>query len=111
MLGVDLVTACDIRLCTEDAYFCVKEVDIGLAADLGTLQRLGQVVGSQSKVREWCLTARKIPAHEALQVGLVSQVFATRDEMLGRRERAPSLSLTLSRSHTHTHTHTLTHRF
>ena len=43
--GVDLVTACDIRYATQDAVFSVKEVDIGIAADLGTLQRLGKVCG------------------------------------------------------------------
>ena len=41
--GVDLVTATDIRLATQDAWFCVKEVDMGLAADVGTLQRLPKV--------------------------------------------------------------------
>ena len=44
--GVDLVTACDVRMCSADAYFCVKEVDLGLAADVGTLQRLGKVIGA-----------------------------------------------------------------
>lgn len=45
--GVDLITACDVRLCSADAYFCVKEVDLGLAADVGTLQRLGKVIGAR----------------------------------------------------------------
>lgn len=57
--GVDLITACDIRYCANDALFCVKEVDVGLAADVGTLQRLPKVIGNQSLVRELCLTARK----------------------------------------------------
>ncbi len=43
--GVDLITACDMRFCSADAQFCVKEVDVGLAADVGTLQRLGKVMG------------------------------------------------------------------
>lgn len=74
--GVDLATACDIRLCSEDAYFCVKEVDVGLAADVGTLQRLPKVVGNDSLVRELALTARKLQAAEALSCGLVSRVVA-----------------------------------
>jgi delta(3,5)-delta(2,4)-dienoyl-CoA isomerase len=43
--GVDLICACDVRVCTSDASFCIKEVDIALAADLGTLQRCGKVMG------------------------------------------------------------------
>uniref|UniRef100_A0A3Q1GHM0 Enoyl CoA hydratase 1, peroxisomal n=1 Tax=Acanthochromis polyacanthus TaxID=80966 RepID=A0A3Q1GHM0_9TELE len=48
--SVDLITACDIRLCTQDAWFQVKEVDIGLAADVGTLQRLPKVIGNFSLI-------------------------------------------------------------
>ncbi|XP_069602659.1 delta(3,5)-Delta(2,4)-dienoyl-CoA isomerase, mitochondrial-like isoform X3 [Ranitomeya imitator] len=48
--GVDLVTACDIRYCSQDAYFQVKEVDMGLAADVGTLQRLPNIIGNRSRV-------------------------------------------------------------
>nr|KAF6409691.1 enoyl-CoA hydratase 1 [Rousettus aegyptiacus] len=48
--GVDLITACDIRYCAQDAFFQVKEVDLGLAADVGTLQRLPRVIGNQSRV-------------------------------------------------------------
>ncbi|XP_024300531.1 delta(3,5)-Delta(2,4)-dienoyl-CoA isomerase, mitochondrial-like isoform X1 [Oncorhynchus tshawytscha] len=75
--GVDLITACDIRLCTQDAWFQVKEVDIGLAADVGTLQRLPKVIGSRSLVNELALTARKMYADEAKESGLVSRVFPT----------------------------------
>ncbi|RUP46762.1 ClpP/crotonase-like domain-containing protein [Jimgerdemannia flammicorona] len=80
--GVDLITACDIRLATKDAYFSVKEVDVGLAADVGTLQRLPKVMGNQSLVRELCLTGRNLPAAEALQHGLVSRVFEDKDKAL-----------------------------
>ncbi|KAJ3213260.1 putative enoyl CoA hydratase [Dinochytrium kinnereticum] len=80
--GIDLITACDIRLCSSDANFSVKEVDIGLAADIGTLQRLPRVVGNQSWVREVCLTARNFDAKEALQVGLVSKVLPTKVELV-----------------------------
>ncbi|XP_049581307.1 delta(3,5)-Delta(2,4)-dienoyl-CoA isomerase, mitochondrial isoform X2 [Syngnathus scovelli] len=80
--GVDLITACDIRLCTQDAWFQVKEVDIGLAADVGTLQRLPKVIGSRSLVNDLALTARKMFADEALNSGLVSRVFADKEAMM-----------------------------
>eukprot|EP00051_Salpingoeca_urceolata_P031872 m.13322 g.13322 ORF g.13322 m.13322 type:complete len:289 (-) comp4522_c0_seq1:82-948(-) len=80
--GVDMITACDIRLCTSDSTFQVKEVDVGLAADVGTLQRLPKVIGNQSLVRELCFTARAMPAHEALDAGLVSRVCHDKEELL-----------------------------
>lgn len=72
--GVDMITAADIRYCTKDGWFQVKEVDIGMAADVGTLQRLPKVVGNQSLVRELCFTARKMKSDEARSEGLVSKV-------------------------------------
>ena len=72
--GVNLITAADIRYCTEDAWFTVKEVDIGLAADVGALQRLPKVVGNASLARELCFTGRKFDSKEALSFGLVSRV-------------------------------------
>lgn len=80
--GVDLITASDIRYCTKDAVFQVKEVDIGMAADVGTLQRFPKVINSQSLARELCLTARKFLADEAKSCGLVSKVFDSKDEMI-----------------------------
>ncbi|XP_062408603.1 delta(3,5)-Delta(2,4)-dienoyl-CoA isomerase, mitochondrial [Sardina pilchardus] len=80
--GVDLITACDIRLCTQDAWFQVKEVDIGLAADVGTLQRLPKVIGSRSLVNELALTARKMYSDEAKSCGLVSRVFSDKEAMM-----------------------------
>lgn len=77
--GINLITAADMRYCTEDAYFQVKEVDIGLTADVGVLQRLPKVIGSDSLARELCYTARKLPAGEALSCGLVSKVFVDKD--------------------------------
>ncbi|KAJ2331320.1 hypothetical protein GGI00_003305 [Coemansia sp. RSA 2681] len=76
-IGIDLISACDVRVAAEDAYFVVKEVDIGMAADIGTLQRLPKIVASDSWVREVCYTARRVGAKEALAVGLVSSVHAT----------------------------------
>ncbi|ORX67065.1 ClpP/crotonase [Linderina pennispora] len=81
-IGVDLNVACDIRIASEDAYYCVKEVDIGMAADIGTLQRLPKVVGNDSWVRDICYTARNVPAKEAQAFGLVSNVYKTKDESM-----------------------------
>jgi len=79
---VDLITACDIRYCAQDAFFQVKEVDIGLAADVGTLQRLPKVIGNQSLVNELAFTSRRMMADEALSSGLVSRVFPDKVGML-----------------------------
>ncbi|KAI7800666.1 hypothetical protein IRJ41_008847 [Triplophysa rosa] len=80
--GMDLITACDIRLCTQDAWFQVKDVDFGLVADLGTLQRLPKVIGSRSLVNELTLTGRKMYADEAKSCGLVSRVFPDKETMM-----------------------------
>ena len=79
---MDLITATDIRLATADTWFCVKEVDMGLAADVGTLQRLPKVIGNQSLVNELCLTARKMKSQEAESCGLVSRVYDDKDKMM-----------------------------
>lgn len=78
--GFNLITAADMRYCTKDTFFQLKEVDIGMAADVGALQRLPKIVGSDSLVREWSYTARKLPADEALTSGLVSKVFDTKEK-------------------------------
>jgi enoyl-CoA hydratase/carnithine racemase len=70
--GVDLICAADVRLGSADALLRVAEPRLGLCADLGTLQRLPALVGSASWAREVCLTARDIPAAEALARGLFS---------------------------------------
>merc|ERR1712107_759878 len=80
--GVDMITAMDVRLCTRDAWFCVKEVDMGLAADVGTLQRLPKVIGSQSLVNDLCFTARKMKSEEAERCGLVSRLYDDRESMM-----------------------------
>jgi len=80
--GVDLICACDIRLCTNDMYLSIKEVDIGLAADLGTLQRFPKIIGNESLVRELAYTARNMHSDEAHAAGLISRVYADRESML-----------------------------
>lgn len=77
-LAIDISTCADIRIASADTKFSVKEVDIGLAADIGTLARLPKVVGNASWVKDVCLTARFFGAEEALRVGFVSQVAETK---------------------------------
>ena len=73
--GVDLICAADVRVASACASIRVAENAIGLCPDLGTLQRLPRLVGSDSWAREVCLTARAVPAAEALARGLFSSVF------------------------------------
>lgn len=79
--GVDLISACDIRYCTKSASFSIKEVAVGLAADVGSLQRLPKICGNHSLLRELAFTGRDFGAEEALQLGVVSRVFESRQEM------------------------------
>lgn len=80
--GIDMITATDIRYCTEDAFFSVKEVEIGMAADVGTLQRFPKAIGSQSLARELCYTGRRFESSEAFNCGLVSKVFSDKESLV-----------------------------
>jgi delta(3,5)-delta(2,4)-dienoyl-CoA isomerase len=73
-LAIDISTCCDVRICTKDTRFSVREVNIGLAADVGTLSRLPQTGISMSFIKDVALSARDFSAQEALQVGFVSGV-------------------------------------
>lgn len=75
--GIDVITACDIRFCSKQAVFSVREAKMGLAADVGTLQRLPKVVGCDSWVRDLAFTGRDFGADEALKFGLVQEVLDT----------------------------------
>jgi enoyl-CoA hydratase len=79
--AVDMISACCSRYCTSNAYFNIKETEIGMTADVGTLQRLPHLI-PQGLVRELAYTSRKLHADEALRCGLVNQVFDTQEEML-----------------------------
>jgi len=81
-LGLDMSTCADIRICSKETKFSVKEVDIGLAADIGTLTRLPKVVGNFSWVKDVSLSARVFGAEEAYRVGFVSQVLDTKEKAL-----------------------------
>ncbi|RMD44862.1 hypothetical protein DV735_g315, partial [Chaetothyriales sp. CBS 134920] len=81
-LGIDLATAADIRLAADTTKFSVKEVDIGIAADVGTLARLPKIAGFTSWVKEIALTARVFDAQEALHNNFVSRVVPGGKEAL-----------------------------
>ena len=72
--ALDLATACDLRYCSADAFFCVQEINIGMAADLGVLQRLPKIV-APAVAREMAYTGERVPAERALAVGLVNAVL------------------------------------
>lgn len=88
--ALDLATACDIRVCTSDAFFTVQEIHIGMMADLGVLQRLVKIV-PQGVAREMAYTGDRMDAARALQVGLVNAV-------LPDAEAATAHALALARS-------------
>ena len=79
--AVDMVTACDIRLATAKAFFCIQEINIGMAADVGTLQRLPRLI-PDSKMRELAYTGRRMYADEAKSSGLVSETYDSQEDML-----------------------------
>ena len=76
--GVDLASACDLRVAAADAFFQVAEVDVAITADLGTLQRLGYLL-PQGVLRELTYTGRRMGAEEAARHGLVNRIEADRD--------------------------------
>jgi enoyl-CoA hydratase len=80
--GVDLLSACDIRLAAADAVFSIRETRMAIIADLGTLQRLPHIVG-QGWFRELALTGRDFSAAEALQMGFVTRVLPDQGALLG----------------------------
>lgn len=73
-LAIDLLSATDIRYAEEGARFSIKEVDAGLAADIGTLQRFPKIVANDSWTRELCYTGREFGSQEALQQGFISRI-------------------------------------
>ena len=79
--GVDLVTAADCRYATIDAWFSIHEINIGMTADVGTLQRLPKLIPA-GVAREYAFTGRRMPAERAQQLGLVNEVFDDRDSMM-----------------------------
>jgi enoyl-CoA hydratase len=79
--AVDLITACDLRYCTQDSVFCIKETDLAMVADIGTLQRLPKLIGQQ-RTNELAFTGRNLTGLEAEKCGLVLKCFATYNDMM-----------------------------
>ena len=79
--GVDIVSACDIRYCSEEAYFTIKEIDLGMVADIGTLQRLPKII-SPGMVAEMAYTGRKVYGPEAQRIGLVNNCYASQELLM-----------------------------
>jgi enoyl-CoA hydratase len=79
--GVDIATACDMRYCTEDAYFTVKEIDLGMVADIGTLQRLPKII-SPGMAAEMAYTGRKVFGPEAKNIGLVNHCYDSKQTLM-----------------------------
>jgi len=78
--GVDLISACDIRLGTKDTTLCVKEIDLGIVADVGTLQRLPHIIG-QGLTRELAFTGRKFSGEEAKGMGLLNHAYNNQEDL------------------------------
>ncbi len=78
--GIDLITCADMRYCSADAYFTIKEIDIGMTADVGTLQRLPKLVG-EGMARELAYTGRNFTAAEAHEMRLVNRVYESREAL------------------------------
>ena len=79
--GVDLVTACDMRYATQDAFVTIYETKIGMTADVGTFPRIVKLV-PEGLVREMAYTGRRVSAEEARDMGLVNRVYDTHEAML-----------------------------
>ncbi len=90
--GIDLITCADMRYCSQDAYFSIKEIDLGMTADVGTLQRLPKLIG-EGMARELAYTGRRFTAAEAREMRLVNQVFDSREALAaGVRELAATIA-------------------
>ena len=76
--AVDMVTAACIRYASADAFFCIQEINIGMVADVGTLQRLPKLI-PLAVVKELAYTGRRLPASKAMGYGLVNEVFDTHE--------------------------------
>jgi enoyl-CoA hydratase len=90
--ALDLVTCCDMRYATPDAVFSIREIDLGMVADVGTLQRLPRLVG-EGIARELAYTGRNVSAEEAGKIGLINRIFASPEALTaGISEIAQSIA-------------------
>ena len=79
--AVDMVTAADMRYAAADAFFVIQEINIGMTADVGTLQRLPKII-PDGVAREMAYTGRRLSAQRALEVGLINEIFPTHEELV-----------------------------
>jgi enoyl-CoA hydratase len=79
--AVDMVSACDLRYATADAFFCVQEINLGMTADVGTLQRLPKII-PDGLAREMAYRGHRVPAARAREIGLVNDVFDTHEALV-----------------------------
>jgi enoyl-CoA hydratase len=79
--GVDMTSACDIRFCTDDAFFQIAEINIAMTADVGTFPRLCKLI-PDGWVRELAYSGRRLPAAKAKQIGLINETFPTQEAMM-----------------------------
>lgn len=79
--GLDMVSACDIRYALKSTFFCIQEINIGMMADLGTLQRLPKLL-PEGVVRELAYTGERLSAERAKNLGFVNEIFDTQEEMM-----------------------------
>lgn len=80
--GVDLTTACDMRLGTKDSFITIYEINVGMTADVGTFPRILNLM-PEGIVRELAYTGRKMGADELIQHGFYNRVYDTHEELLG----------------------------
>ncbi len=112
--GIDIVTACDLRYCTTDASFSVKEVDLGIVADLGTLQRLPRII-NPGLAAELAFTARHFNGKEAARIGLVTEALGNQQQLRYRTDelaraiaaKPPRVTAAIKSTLLHQRNHTL----
>jgi len=90
--GIDLITCCDMRYAAAEAYFSIKEIDVGMTADVGTLQRLPKLV-PDGIARELAYTGRRFDAAEAKQIGLINRVYDSAESL---REGVAEIAATIA---------------
>lgn len=84
--GLDLISACDLRFCSEDAQFAIREMDMGMVADVGSLQRLPKIIGD-GPLRELAYTGRSLSGREAERIALVNRCFSDFEDLNREVER------------------------
>lgn len=79
--AVDIVSGCDMRYCTQDAFFTIREIDMGMVADLGTLQRLPRLI-PEGIIREMAFTGRSVHGPEAEKIHLVNKTYENKETLM-----------------------------